>query len=110
MALRTAGPLKVWRLTERGRHELFFYRDLVIHATAEGCSGVHAVRRMLANHALPFSIEPGRWPSQHTMLIDWTQVMHAAQAARPVAAHPLEPVRYADESESTMPLGLSNRG
>ncbi len=109
VALHTAGPLKAWRDTERGRHELFFYRDLVIHATAEGCTGVDAVRRMLRHHEHAFTLDAGRWPSQHTMLIEWAQVMDAAQTSRPAVQSTLQPARYVDESESTVPLGLSNQ-
>lgn len=106
VALRTSGPLKVWRVTARGRHELFLYRDLVIHASAEGESGVAAVRRMVANHVHAFTLEEGRWPNQHTMLMEWAKVIEAAKASRPLRQSTLQPVRYADESEATVPLGL----
>ena len=97
VALRTSGPLKVWRLTERGRHELYFYRDLVIHAHAEGHCGVEAVRRMLTNHAQAFTLEQGRWPAQHTMLVGWPQVLASARTKGPTPQNTLQPVRYADE-------------
>lgn len=109
VALRTSGPLKVWRLTDRGRHELFFYRDLVIHAYAEGHAGVEAVRRMLANHASAFTLEPGRWPAQHTMLIGWPQVLASARGRGPVPRNALQPIRYADEGEATVPLQPGSR-
>ena len=104
VALRTSGPLKVWRLTERGRHEIYFYRDLVIHANAEGHPGIEAVRRMLAHHAQAFTLEQGRWPAQHTMLIGWPQVLATARAKGPIRQNTLQPVRYADEGEATVPL------
>lgn len=104
--MRTAGPLRVWRTTDRGRHEIYFYRDFVIHAAAEGCTGVAAIRRMLARHAYPFTLESGRWPAQHTMLIEWSRAMKAVRSARPVPQVPVQPVRYVDESESTVPLGI----
>jgi hypothetical protein len=106
VALRTAGPLRVSRQTEHGLHELFFYRDIVIHAEAEDCSGVAAIRRMLANHAHPFTLESGRWPARHTMLIEWSRAMKAVRSTRPVPRTAAQPVRYVDESEATTPLGI----
>ena len=104
VALRTSGPLKVWRATAHGRHELFFYRDMVIHANAEGQRGITAVRRMLDNHARAFTLAEGRWPAQHTMLMAWSKVIEAARGSQPVRQSTLQPVRYADESEATVPL------
>ncbi|MCR9165344.1 MAG: hypothetical protein ACE37F_24060 [Nannocystaceae bacterium] len=109
LALRTSRPLGVWRETERGRHEIFFYRDLVIHASAAGLLGVAAVRRMLDEHRQAFTIAEGRWPSRHTMLMDWSKVLDAATATRPLRQSTLPPVRYSDESEATAPLHPRSR-
>ncbi len=104
VALRTSGPLKVWRATAGGRHELFFYRDLVIHASAEGKRGLVAIRRMLDNHAHAFTLDEGRWPAEHTMLMEWSKVIEAARGSQPLRQSTLQPVRYTDESEATVPL------
>lgn len=63
-----------------------------------------AVRRMLDAHDQPLTLEQGRWPPQHTMLIDWSKVIEAAKASRPVRQSTLQPVRYTDENEATVPL------
>ncbi len=107
VARRLAGPLKVTRRDERGIQELYFYRDLVIHAQSSGHGGVAAVRSMLASHRGPFTCEDGRWPARHTMLIEWSALLdEARKPVRRVARPVITPVaRYRDESEATLPLG-----
>ncbi|MGH1342419.1 MAG: hypothetical protein ACRBN8_12745 [Nannocystales bacterium] len=105
VALRTAGPLEAWRATSEGRQEIFFYRDIVIHAKAHGHGGAEAVRKMLSEPTLPFVLRSGRWPRRHTMLIEWSRLL---AELRPVSSERprVEPVCYSDPCEATAPLGF----
>ena len=106
VALRTAGPLEAWRSTPGGRQEIFFYRDIVIHAKASGCGGAEAVRKMLSESTFPFILRSGRWPRRHSMLIEWSRLLTELHRTAP---KPAEPARYTDPSEATTPLGVPTR-
>ncbi len=108
VALRTAGPVEAWRTTSTGRQEIFFYRDIVIHAKAHSCGGAEAVRKMLSQPTLPFILRSGRWPRRHTMLIEWSRLL---SELRPTASEPspIVPASYTDPSEATAPLGVVTR-
>lgn len=105
VALRTAGPVEAWRTTAEGRQEIFFYRDIVIHAKTPGCGGAEAVRKMLSEPTRPFVLRSGRWPRRHTMLVEWSRLL-ATLRPRSTEPAPAEPASYTDPSEATAPLGI----
>ncbi len=102
VAKRLAGPLRVWRQTATEQQELFYYREFVIHAQAGALLGLAGVRAMLSRHLGPFTLELGRWPVRHTMLIGWRGALEAAR--RPLHRHrpaPPSAARYTDDAEAT---------
>ncbi len=100
-ALREAGPIRAWRAFGDHVAEIYFYRELVIHATADGYVGTRAVRRMMVDANRPWHLERGSWPARHSMLIEWHQLRRSMQRA---ADEPRVPTAGIDESERTVRL------
>lgn len=108
-ASRLDGPLRAWRRRADVLQEVFFYRDLVIHAEAGPLLGVGAVEEMLGFDVIPYHLETGRWPPRQSMQIGWTTIIEAARQIQRERSGPREaaqPVSYVDDSESTAPISF----
>lgn len=82
-ALRDSGPVRAWRAFGDDIAEMFFYRELVIHATADGHVGTRAVRCLMSESHRPWHLERGGWPERHSLLIEWHQLRRSLQRPQP---------------------------
>jgi len=94
-AAQSDHPMRLWHDEDDAFAEVFFLRDVVLHAHVNGLVGTSAIAAMLAS-GLKFAVERGVWAPRCTIRAPWRRVlMEASRALRRAEA----PMRW-DEEET----------
>ncbi len=92
-ALETNLPVRLWYADDDHFAEVFFFRDMVLHAELDGLFGVTAVVAMLTSD-VRFALDVGVWPRECVHAIPWTATRRAAERERARVHH----ARHDDEA------------
>lgn len=91
-ALESSLPVRLWYADDDHFAEVFFFRDLVLHAELDGLFGVPAIIAMLTSD-VRFAVDVGVWPRECTIAFPWTTTRRAAEHERARVHH----ARHDDE-------------
>jgi hypothetical protein len=69
-AIESNQPVRLWYADNYHLAEVFFFRDMVLHAELDGIVGIDAMRALLQSD-VRFAVELGAWPRQCTITRPW---------------------------------------
>lgn len=97
-AARSDTPIRLWFSDGHTFAEVFFFRDMLLHAEVNGLYGIAAVAAMIGAD-LRFAVDPGVWPRQCSMARVWK---HAARDALAVRREPAARPRDLDDETARL--------
>jgi len=80
-ALECNLPVQLWYADDDHFAEVFFFRDMVLHAEVDGLYGVAAVVAMFTS-GLQFAMNVGVWPRECTITTSWGTARIEAELER----------------------------